>query len=174
MRFECLRVAQDARYREACALYQDSFPYHEQREAPAQAAILHEPAYQYNLIYDNTQFVGLMLCWETARFIYVEHFCILPSMRNRQYGRKALELLQQKGKAVILEIDPPADGVSIRRKAFYERAGFTANGFAHVHPPYHAGHDGHKLVVMSWPSALSEALYTEFAAYLQHVIMEKV
>lgn len=58
-------------------------------------------------------------------------------MRNKQYGQKTLSLLAKQGKTLILEIDPPKDDISKRRKGFYERCGFTENFFTHIHPPYH-------------------------------------
>ncbi len=53
-----------------------------------------------------------MLYWETEDFLYIEHLCIRPELRNQQYGRKALSLLQEKKKCIILEIDPPEDAIS--------------------------------------------------------------
>ena len=67
-----------------------------------------------------------------------------------------LALLAAEGKPVILEIDPPVDDLSHRRQGFYERAGYHANPYAHVHPPYHAANRGHALVVMSYPGALTQ------------------
>ena len=83
--------------------------------------------------------MGLMLWWEAETFLYVEHFCILPAARNRGCGGRALAHLAEKGKTVILEIDPPVDEISLRREAFYERCGYRANIHPHVHPPYRAG-----------------------------------
>lgn len=82
-----------------------------------------------------------------------------------------LALLAAEGKPVILEIDPPVDDLSHRRQGFYERAGYHANPYAHVHPPYHAANCGHALVVMSYPGALSADTYAAFAYYLQHTVM---
>lgn len=80
----------------------------------------------------------------------IEHFCILPEMRNKQYGQKALALLAKQGKTLILEIDPPKDDISKRRKGFYERCGFTENLFTHIHPSYHKENGGHHLVIMKY------------------------
>ena len=91
MRFERLTDRHDPRYETARALYGKSFPRHEQREAASQAAILAHPAYRFDLIYDGDEFVGLLLCWETDDFIYVEHFCIEPDKRGCRYGSRALE-----------------------------------------------------------------------------------
>lgn len=59
-----------------------------------------------------------MLCWEAEDFIYVEHFCVLPELRGRGCGARALGLLAREGKTVILEIDPPIDEISRRSKIF--------------------------------------------------------
>lgn len=158
-------------YKRALELYQMSFPPHEQREALSQVAILRDDTYHFNLIYDEGTFVGLILCWETPDFIYVEHFCILPEMRNRQYGQRVLSLLKERQKTIILEIDPPIDAIAVRRKGFYERCGFVENPYPHIHPPYHRGNKGHELVVMSSPAAISQAQYDSFSAYLQEQIM---
>lgn len=96
----------------------------------------------------------------------------LPEMRGRGYGAQALSLLGERKKTVILEIDPPNDDVSVRRKAFYERAGYRANPFEHIHPPYHSEYKGHRLVVMTCPTAISENEYKNFNSYLENVVMK--
>ena len=172
LHFERVTNQMHPMYQRALELYQHSFPYHEQREAPSQAAILQNDAYHFDLIYDAETFIGLVLYWEFAGLRYTEHFCILPEMRNRQYGKRVLALLQEKGNTQILEIDPPVDEISIRRKGFYERCGFVENPYPHVHPPYHGGNQGHELVVMSSPARISQSEYDTFFAYLKDNIMK--
>ena len=133
----------------AMELYGMSFPYSEQREPDSQARIMSDPEYHFELIYDEGRFVGEILSWENADFIYVEHFCMLPDVRGRGCGSRALELLRARGKTIILEIDPPVDDISRRRKGFYERNGFIANDYDYTHLPYHRGCKGHRLVIMS-------------------------
>lgn len=174
MHFERLTDPGHPMYKAAMALYGGSFPLHEQREKASQERILHDEEYFFNLIYDEDAFVGLILCWESEPFIYVEHFCILPEMRNKRYGQKALAHLGQRGKTVILEIDPPVDPISIRRKGFYERCGFVSNPYSHIHPPYHKGNEGHKLVVMSLPDRITQAGYDAFKHYLEERVMADV
>ena len=93
MEFRRLTDSNHAMYHQAMDLYQASFPIHEQRESHVQTCIMGNEAYHFNLIYENDMWVGMILWWETAEFIYVEHFCILPKMRGKKYGQKALELL---------------------------------------------------------------------------------
>jgi len=171
MRFTRLNDADDARFERAMALYAVSFPTHEQRESASQRAIMANSAYHFTLIEEYGAFAGIILYWETDDFLYVEHFCMLPERRGKGLGARALALLAQAGKTVILEIDPPVDDIAGRRKRFYERAGFVANPYPHVHPPYHAGFRGHDLVVMSLPRAITQAEYDAFAQYLSDVVM---
>lgn len=159
-------------YCEALKLYQISFPYHEQREKQSQDKILEDEEYHFSLIYDENVFVGLILYWEQEQFIYIEHFCILPEMRNNQYGQKTLALLAKQGKTLILEIDPPEDEISKRRKRFYERCGFVENDFDHIHPPYHLEKKGHHLVLMTCPKQISQELFTVFSNYLKNRVMK--
>ncbi len=135
MRLVRLNSAADPAYSGAMELYRAGFPVHEQRESPSQIKILEREAYHFDLICEEDELAGILLYWETEAFLYVEHFCVSPALRGRGLGQKALSLLHEKGKTVILEIDPPEDALALRRKGFYERAGYHANGFPHVHPP---------------------------------------
>lgn len=156
-------------------LYGESFPAHEQRGEASQREIMSHPDYHFTLILEEEAFLGVLLYWETEGFFYVEHFCMVPSKRGRGYGRHALEKLnaiaRKAGRSVILEIDPPVDELSLRRKGFYERAGYWANRWPHVHPPYHERNAGHALVVMSYPEMLSHEKYEAFNGYLRRTVM---
>ena len=157
-------------YREAMALYGISFPLHEQRETPSQTAVLGNDAYYFDVVCDADQFVGEILYWDLGGAYYIEHFCVVPALRNKHYGQKILQAYQHM--PLILEIDPPVDALSLRRKSFYERCGFVENPYPHVHPPYHAGNKGHDLVVMSRPDRLSAQEYDQFRTFLQAVVMK--
>ena len=172
MEFKRITRTDDPLYERAIALYHISFPAHEQREALSQAQILNQNAYHFDAICDNGEFIGEILYWDIGGFFYIEHFCIEPAMRNRRYGQKILSALQTT--PLILEIDPPVDAISLRRKHFYERCGFVENPYPHVHPPYHAGSAGHALVVMSAPRGLSDMEYAHFNEYLQDTVMKDV
>ena len=174
MQLERLTNESHPMYKRALELYRISFPLHEQREATSQVKVLSDDEYYFSLIYDDNVFVGLVLFWEADKFVYVEHFCIFPEMRNKKYGQKVLELLGQYGKTVILEIDPPVDAISVRRKGFYERSGFVENPYSHMHPPYHRGNKGHNLVIMSFPDKIEQDEYDFFKHYLDHHVMENV
>lgn len=174
MKLERITDMEHEWYQKATALYQISFPVHEQREKASQEKILGWNDYHFYLILEENTFVGLLLGWETERFLYIEHFCIQPELRGRRYGQWVLEALREAGRQVILEIDPPVDDVSIRRKQFYTRCGFVENPYHHVHPPYHRGNQGHELVVLSSPAAISGEEYQRFRDYLERRVMADV
>lgn len=171
MEFERITDTGHPLYAEAMALYKISFPPHEQREPKSQAEILGHSAYHFDAVCDEGRFIGEILYWDLGAFYYIEHFCVLPAMRNRRYGQRILAALQPK--ALMLEIDPPVDALSRRRRGFYERCGFVENPYPHVHPPYHRGNAGHALVVMSAPAALTAAEYGDFRRFLESVVMAR-
>ena len=84
-------------YAKAMALYRSSFPEHELREEASQEKIMGHPQYHFDGVYDGDCWAGLILYWETEKFLYVEHFCIFPELRGRKYGQRALEKLNEKG-----------------------------------------------------------------------------
>ncbi len=169
--FRRLTSTNDPAFAPAMRLYESSFPLHEQRLPESQRMIMNHPEYHFDVIFDGGTFVGDMLYWRTDLFAYVEHFCIEPNLRGLHYGQSALKALCMQRGSVILEIDPPIDEISIRRKGFYVRCGFKENLFKHVHPPYREGNQGHELVIMSWPHELSKATYGKFNWYLQKEVM---
>ena len=162
----------DPLYAPAMALYGISFPPHEQREAPSQARILGRDAYHFDVVCDQGEFVGEILSWKIGGLRYVEHFCVLPEKRNQHYGQRILDNFRSE--RLLLEIDPPVDELSTRRKHFYERCGFVENPYPHVHPAYHRGNAGHGLVVMSTGGLLSAAEYETFARFLRDTVMKNV
>lgn len=163
--------AQEDIFKQAMELYSTSFPVYEQRRLSEQKQVMEIADYYFMTLYDDQQFIGLLLYWECSEFIYVEHFCTLPSLRGQGYGIKILAELAKICKIIILEIDPPQDDISKRRRAFYERAAYHSNEFTHLHPPYRVEYHGHRLMVMSWPQPISQALYDKFSGYLNNTIM---
>ena len=58
-------------------------------------------------------------------------------------------------------------------RLFMSVPGTRANPFEHIHPPYHSEYKGHRLVVMTCPTAISENEYKNFNSYLENVVMKK-
>ena len=135
----------------AMALYRRSFPAHELRLWPDQQAVMNDPLYHFDLCLLDGALAGLILYWDFGAYIYVEHFCVEPSMRGHGLGTLILAELAKKNKPIILEIDPLTDDVAI--------------------PPYQAANHGHALIVMSHPRALSQAEFDTFTVDLREKVM---
>lgn len=114
MEWRRLTQPEEPAFGRAMALYEASFPRHEQRLPDEQRAVLSHPEYHFTQLFDGAEFVGLLLYWEAEDFRYVEHFCVRPELRGRRYGANALEELGRDGKTVVLEIDPPVDEIARR------------------------------------------------------------
>ena len=78
MEFRRLTEGGSDLYQRAMELYEISFPVFEQREPESQIEIMGHEEYRFHLIYDEETWVGMILCWETEDFIYIEHFCTRP------------------------------------------------------------------------------------------------
>ena len=163
----------DALYAPAMEIYHTSFPLHEQRTREKEEAILAHPACRTLALRERGAFAGLLALWEGEDFTYVEHFAIQPELRGSGLGGRVMEKLMGQGKPVVLEIDPPVDPVSVRRRKFYERCGFAENPYRHIHPPYHRENSGHVLVVMTYPAAISQEEYGTFSDYLRGWVMRE-
>ena len=136
-------------------LYMQSFPVHEQRLRERQEGVLGHPEYHCDLLCQGETRVGLLMWWAGPGFRYVEHFAIAPQLRGQSWGSRALREFLAEGDPVVLEIDPPEDPVSRRRKGFYEGLGLVSNPWPHIHPPYRLEFSGHALEVMTFPGGIS-------------------
>ncbi|GIN99396.1 hypothetical protein J5TS2_00650 [Brevibacillus halotolerans] len=93
-------------------------------------------------------------------------------MRGNNVGSRRLQKFCDLHNLVILEIDPPVESISIRRKNFYMRLGFMQNHYQHKHPAYRKQNLPHELVIMSFPRRISELEYKQFNKYLVKTIMK--
>ena len=119
--------------------YHTSFPIDEQRPIASIAHLIeHDERFvAYALTDEKGAFIGLLTTWHFEAFIYIEHFAIAPTLRSQGYGSETLKIfIQEHGKPIILEAEPPTDAFSIRRIKFYERLGFTLYNFSHIQPAY--------------------------------------
>lgn len=122
-------------------LWHESFPESERREdEPQRYNVDHNNAFTCYLIAEDTLQIGFITVWTLEGFSYVEHLATSPSVRNKGYGRKIMEVLQQQFPGVIiLEVEKPVDEWSRRRIGFYQRCGFSLCEKEYVQPSYRKG-----------------------------------
>ena len=115
----------------------ESFPPDEYRSLEEQRTFTKErKKFHMNIIYSSTTPVGIISYWKFDTFTYVEHFAIVPALRNCGYGAAAIKKLIEKETSIILEVEKPTDETSKRRIAFYQRCGLTLCEKEYIQPAY--------------------------------------
>lgn len=170
MRLERLDSSNAAYFNDAMFLYEASFPKEERRDIEEQNRVLKNESYFFDLILDGDTFCGIALYWEFRELIFLEHFAIMPKMRCMGLGSKVLDLLKEKNKTVMLEIEPPVDELTERRYGFYKRCGFVMNPYHHIQAKFRADDEDLVLKILSYPESLSEKVYTDFYEYMKREI----
>lgn len=146
----------DAGWAAAYRLYEASFPPCERRSERDYDAALADGRLHAESVWDGDLFVGLVFWWLADEgCAYLEHLAVEPVLRGHNYGARILHDLCRRAGRVILEIDPPEDEISRRRRGFYERNGFVYNEYDYIHPSYLRPPQPHRLMVMSYPEAIS-------------------
>ena len=146
----------DAGWAAAYRLYEASFPPCERRSERDYDAALADGRLYAESVWDGDLFVGLVFWWLADEgYAYLEHLAVEPVLRGHNYGARILYDLCRRAGRVILEIDPPEDEISRRRRGFYLR------------PP-----QPHRLMVMSYPEAISPAEFEAFRTFARGVAVE--
>ena len=165
------RTGSEPLFEAAMALYESSFPTHEQRTHRDQLRAMERENFFCTAAVDSNALAGLLWYWRFDGGIYVEHFAVAPQLRGAGYGSRILKAFCTREPDTLLEIDPPVDAISRRRLNFYTRLGFRMQPFTHVHPPYRRGFQGHELKVLTFARDWTETEYRQFAAFLKENVM---
>ncbi len=165
--------SRDALYAPVRRLYESSFPLHEQRTPEQQDAAFDSRDYRLTA-YTGVDgcLLGFIGSWRLGGCTYIEHFAVAAELRGHGYGGRILrQFTDGEQTAVVLEIDPVTDATSAARLRFYERCGFVANAFSHIHPAYRPEFAGHPLVVLSHREPMTQEAYTDFYRCLCRTVM---
>lgn len=161
----------DEGWAEAWKIYESSFPYCEQWSPESYDRAFADPAFEADGIRHGGELVGILFHWNAGGYRYVEHLAVSPALRNQNMGSRILSAFCRKAGRVILEIDPPVDDISCRRKRFYERLGFVANPYEYLHPSFRRPFCTHQLVLMSYPAAVSYEEARTFADFVRERVL---
>ena len=141
------------------------FPAEERRAS--EKMLPENPNFRPAVLCRGEEFRGILFYWESREFIFLEHFTIEPRLQNGGLGAKALALLKELGKPIILEIELPEDSWKRRRKAFYEHNGFWENPWQHIQPKYRRSDKDLALMLLSYPAAITEDTWQRFETFLE-------
>lgn len=147
------------------ALYEASFPPNERRIRADHLRAMQDAEFCPLGAVEDGKLLADVFLWKAERFVYLEHFAVQPQLRGQGYGSKILWQLVGAELPLILEIEPPEDARTCRRKRFYERGGLHAQPYAHVQLPFQGGGPMVPLVIMT-DRALTPEQCGEFQAYL--------
>lgn len=170
LQFVPFRSPADQGWADAMTLCREAFPPKERRSECDTVAALADPLFHADSIRVDGAFVGILFWWQWGHLRYIEHFAVDPALRGRSIGAEALNEFC-RGRRVVLEIEPPEEPLAVRRKHFYERAGFTANPQPYVHPSYGSPAEPHPLVLMSFPAPLTNDEARGFADFVRNRVL---
>ena len=130
----------------------DSFPTDEYRDLEQLRYFTdHNPYFSIYIIEAAGQAVGFISCWDFDSFVYVEHFALEQSQRNRNYGSRFLQLFCHLVHIpVVLEVECPETPDACRRVEFYQRNGFVLWDKEYVQPAYKADSNALDMRIMTF------------------------
>ena len=171
LQFIPFKSRSDKGWAEAWELYEKSFPYNERWNAEGYDRAFGDPNFEADGIWRGDEFIGILFHWGADGYRYVEHLAVSPALRGQNMGSAALSAFCRKVGRVILEIDPPEDEISVRRQHFYQRLGFVANPYQYIHPSFRKPFTPHRLVLMSYPGAITYEEARSFADFVREAVL---
>jgi GNAT superfamily N-acetyltransferase len=170
MRLERLNDSNIRYFDDAISLYENSFPREERRDMEELKRVLRNERYHFDFVLRGDTLCAIAFYWELDGLIFLEHLAVMENMRSLGVGTRILDLLKEKNKTIVLEIEPPMDEITERRYNFYKRSGFVMNPYYHIQAKFHVGDPDLELKILSYPAVLQEKLYTDFYEYMKKEI----
>lgn len=167
-KFEIFSLSEST-FDEAFSLLRTSFPSDEMRDYDGQKNLLTDP--DYNLFglceQRDNRLIGLISVWLLDDFGYIEHFATAPEYRCRGLGKALLNsTVTALDVPVCLEVEKPETELTRRRITFYERNGFTLNGYDYVQPAYSPNKNPVPLLIMTTGGGISPSTFERIKSSL--------
>jgi GNAT superfamily N-acetyltransferase len=167
-----LKSITDNYFQIAWKLYEEAFPAEERRLIDAQSRVMEKPSYHFDIIIHDNQFIGFFLWWDFENHRYIDHFATATQHRNKGFGKLILEQFMDGSKPILLEVELPDSPINQRRINFYERIGLKLNQHYYEVPSSEKGHAPFQLLLMSYPTLLSETDVEQFVKRCHPIIFE--
>ncbi|MCF6437600.1 GNAT family N-acetyltransferase [Pseudoalteromonas sp. MMG022] len=131
----------DANYLKVIDLYKEAFPGAQRIPTFVLRYKLRNGPKGFNVLYENDKWVGLIYCTHYQDIVFVQFLAIAGQFRSKGYGSKVMNTMSgmYPTKRIVLnieQIDTRAKNYQqrVKRKAFYEKNGFTSTGFLVAEP----------------------------------------
>lgn len=138
MRFEPIQFSKDIIF--AKEIYYNSFPKNEIRNFDLLLEMVGRKELDFFIIYSiekETKPIGIVSLWRFKEFLFIEHFAIEKSLRNKGYGSKVItKIIQDNSLPILIEIEPPTTQKALKRIEFYKRLNFSLLDFHYIQPAY--------------------------------------
>lgn len=171
MKLQSVESPDSRHFAEFWELYESAFPADERRDMQAQRGLFGRPGYRLAAFAPGGAFAGFISSWDLGQFVFIEHFAVKGELRGKGTGTAMLtEFLAACGKPVVIEVEPPGTPMQKRRIAFYSKLSFMLNPFDYVQPPYGPAKKAVRLLLMSYPRALSGEEFTLVRSRLHTVV----
>ncbi|PAJ73418.1 GNAT family N-acetyltransferase [Pseudoalteromonas sp. NBT06-2] len=126
----------DKNYYEVIDLYKKAFPEAQYIPTWFLRYKLRKGKMGFNILYAHDIWIGLIYITEYKDILFVQFLAIAESYRSAGYGSKVMDLLKgtHSEKRIVLnieELDQQAKNYKqrVKRKAFYEKNGFSSSGY---------------------------------------------
>lgn len=170
MEFLKIKWEDSERWNKVWDLYEESFPIAERRKLEDHKRASKNPLFHPTSVWENGVLLGLVFYWEWDNYRYIEYLAVASKMRKHGYGFQIIKHVRNEKYTTILEIDPLANELSVRRLQFYERVGFTLTPYRFVHLPYRLESDPQELLILSYPKMITKEQHNYFLNFIdKHV-----
>ncbi len=132
-------------------LYITSFSPNERRDFNVAVDLQTSSPVTFFVIFENDIAIGILVIWELADFLYIEHLAIDPNLRGKGLGSGIVkEILSKSLKQVILEVERPETIEAQRRIRFYQNMGLVLNAdWNYIQPAYDKEKEAVPMFLMS-------------------------
>lgn len=170
---EFIRIEPDEheRWNSVWDLYEQSFPEAERRKKEDHLLACTDERFFPLSAWDGGKLVGLLFFWEWDNYRYLEYLAVAPELRGQGFGSQILRYLIDSEHTIILEIDPLANELSVRRLQFYERAGFTLTPYRFVHLPYRLEAQPQELLILSYHKMITKEAHNDFLRFVNEEVI---
>lgn len=144
-------------------IMEDSFPPDEHRTYEEQKALLNKANYNIYVAKSGCaeEIQGFMAVWQFEDLTFIEHFAVDKTFRNSGLGSRMLRSIRELVKErICLEVELPYTDIAKKRISFYERNGFTYNGYQYIQPAISRGRNPIPLRIMTTEGCLREGEFT--------------
>lgn len=154
--------------------YCQSFPADERRNDEDFWHLFNNSNVEVLALYKEQNFVGYFIIWHLSEFVFVEHFEIFESFRQKGLGSEALKTLVKNYPLLILETEPESlNDVAKKRVHFYQKNGFFTLKEDYIQPSYSKEKNAINLWLMGNFSLAKEEFLIQLISKIYNIVYAK-